>query len=92
MSKRKNFSTDLPCTICGCTTENGNTFHHVKSRGAGGLEVPWNEMPLCQTHHNEAHNSKGLPNFARNNPTVKSWLIENDWEILELNGKWFHEE
>ena len=93
MRKRKNYSTEELCTVCSCYTENGNTLHHVKSRGSMGPEVDWNEMPLCQIHHTEVHASK-LSSFSRKYPQVKTWLLNHEWEMISVFGKdkWFHGE
>lgn len=88
--KRKNYSTEELCITCEAWTENGNTFHHVKSRGSGGPELPWNEMPLCSRCHNEAHSCGGTKSFAEKYPQVRAWLINNGWEFLEFNEKWVH--
>lgn len=89
MSKAKNFSTSTPCLACGYTTENGNTFHHIKSRGSGGSDHAQNMMPLCQKHHNLVHNM-GLSKFADFHPRVHDWLLRNEWS-KNFDGKWFNE-
>jgi hypothetical protein len=83
------YCTDEACTVCGAHTEGGNDLHHVKTRGAGGTDHPWNLMPLCNLHHRELHNS-GLITFSKRFKNVHSWLVVRDWCICELTGKWYH--
>jgi hypothetical protein len=90
MSKAKNFSTSEPCTACLKVTENGNTFHHVKTRGAGGSNHPENMMPLCQSHHALVHSSIGLQGFVNLHPRVHEWMLRNNW-YQNFDGKWFNE-
>ena len=51
----------LPCTVCRKPAP--SEAHHVKSRGAGGVEVK-NLLPLCLEHHNFWH-TMGRKTFAR---------------------------
>lgn len=86
--KRRSFQTEEPCAACE-TESFQRCFHHVKHRGSGGLDSPWNMMPLCQKHHNEIHlwnNTK----FANEYENVKAWFIANDWSFSETYQKWIH--
>lgn len=47
--------------------------HHVKSRGAGGDDVPENLMPLCLKHHTEIH-KVGEHTMSGRYPTIGHWL------------------
>lgn len=47
------------CFICGHPA----TFHHLRTKGAGGGDEPENLMALCLMHHREAHD-KGAKTFA----------------------------
>lgn len=87
--KLKKYCTSEACLVCGAHTEGGNDLHHVKTRGAGGTDHPWNLMPLCNGHHRELHNS-GFLTFTRKFPTVRAWLVLNNWMVCDLTGKWFH--
>ncbi len=40
------------CAVCGWKPCDA---HHLKSRGAGGDDVPENLISLCRRHHCEAH-------------------------------------
>lgn len=56
----------LPCLACASRDAQGalaavhegtarSHAHHVRSRGAGGDDVPENLLPLCAQHHMEIH-------------------------------------
>lgn len=83
----KNYSTDRPCLACGKVTENGNTFHHILTRGSGGPDYDWNLMPLCGNHHTEIH-LKGMTYFADKFPTIRTWLLFYKWEFNSFVKKW----
>lgn len=40
------------CAVCGWKPCDA---HHLKSRGAGGDDVPENLISLCRRHHTEIH-------------------------------------
>lgn len=77
----------LPCMACG----NPNSeIHHIKTRGSGGKDDPWNIIPLCSDDHTQAswaiHRNK--TKFFNRYPHVKDYLIELGWDF---NGpKLFH--
>ena len=85
-----NYSTDEVCTVCHVITENGNTLHHVKTRGSGGSDDPSNLMPLCHAHHVEVHAS-GLTSFSKKHKRVMVWLKCMGWTFSDLTGKWSQE-
>ena len=76
-----------PKVKCPACTRVADCFHHVKTRGAGGSDEPWNLMPLCQAHHNEIH-MKGNCLMAAKHPNVGLWLVSKGWELDAFRGKW----
>lgn len=58
---------------------------HVRGRGAGGPDTPWNVVPHCRTHHNE-WGSMGYPKFVKHYPKFKSYLERLGWTYGELEG------
>ena len=85
---RKKYQTNLACINCGIYTENGNCFHHVKSRGSGGCDSYWNLMPLCFRCHERIHRS--MIKFVSENPNVEDWLLKNGWYLDSFRNKWVH--
>jgi 5-methylcytosine-specific restriction endonuclease McrA len=81
------YNTDEPCLCCGVYTENGNCYHHIKTRKSGGTDDAFNLMPLCQRCHNYFH-SIPLSSITKKNVVVKGWLEANGW-VFEY-GKWRH--
>jgi hypothetical protein len=77
---------DQRCLVCG---RRGAVAHHVKSKGSGGSDEPWNLMSLDLIHHNEVH-SAGLTAFAAKYRTVHLWLLANGWEFDDQKRKWTH--
>ena len=63
--------------------------HHVKTRGAGGHDVPENLMPLCAEHHRMIHD-KGTSHMATVFPSVRHWLLLAGWCCD--GGRWKREE
>lgn len=78
-----------PCCACGISGGGRVCYHHELSRKAWpefALST-WNKMPLCFTHHTQAH-SIGTATLSEKFPGVRSWLLKNGWEF---NGrKWQH--
>lgn len=71
----------MRCLIC-------NEFcdpAHVKSRGAGGHDLPENVLNLCRRHHSEQ--SIGIVTFVLKYPVVKRKLESMGWEIVDLFGQ-----
>jgi predicted restriction endonuclease len=60
---------------------------HIKTRGAGGSDAPFNIMLLCRAHHQEQH-MVGLVTFTNKYPKVTKYLLDSGW-IME-RGKWRH--
>ncbi len=44
---------DMECAACG--DWQNVSGHHIKSRGAGGHDIPENLIPLCIRCHTEIH-------------------------------------
>lgn len=42
----------LQCIACGTTID--VEAHHIKTRGSGGGDDPWNVIPLCANDHTQA--------------------------------------
>ena len=84
------YKTDKPCTVCGIRTENGNCYDHIKTRGSGGPDEPWNMMPICLKHHNEK-GQKGVIWMAETYIWYKHWLCHNGWEFDKFLDRWIHE-
>lgn len=61
----------LPCVACGANPP--NHAHHIKTRGSGGGDYPWNLMPLDFKCHTEVHQI-GLKKFCEKYPRVKEYL------------------
>lgn len=51
------------CEVCGA---NGPSDpHHIKSRGAGGDDIPSNLISLCRAHHTQIHKIGAETFFAK---------------------------
>lgn len=66
-----------PCCICGRWPSDPS---HVKSRGSGGPDTPWNVVPMCREHHREWHQI-GPSKFLRKYPPFEFLLKYMGWEI-----------
>ena len=75
---------ELWCLVC---LDTPCDVHHVKTRGAGGHDLPENLMPLCPKHHGLVHLS-GLWKISEENKAVDNWLILAGWEKDERRKKW----
>lgn len=80
------YQTNERCIISGISP---CEFHHLKTRGAGGLDVEWNMMPLSREKHSEAHHL-GLRRFVEKYPQARSWMIKRGWEFDPVLFKWTH--
>jgi len=87
LSKETNYKTKEPCVSCKASTENGNCFHHIKTRASGGKDVPENMIPTCKQCHAMFHNHS-TNYMASKYSSVMEWLLSNGWYICELTGKW----
>lgn len=78
----------LPCMACGSI---GSTeAHHIKTRGSGGGDDPWNILPLCSYHHTLSPFAwhRGPRQFLMAFPRVEEHVKKLGWEIL--NGKLYN--
>jgi hypothetical protein len=63
--------------------------HHVKTRGSGGTDDPWNLMPVCRRDHTRIH-QEGLAKVAKGNLSLLTWLVENGWVFNKERKQWRH--
>jgi hypothetical protein len=84
MGRGKYTSKILRCLVTGKALPD---LHHVKTRGAGGGDEPWNLMPLSREAHSEVH-FIGLTRFAEKYPTVRKWLSDNGWTQCPVLLRW----
>ena len=71
------------CQYAGESTE----IDHVKTRGSGGTDSPWNKMPLCFYHHT-LKGQKGISWMAEKFTAYKDWLESNWWYFCGTRKKW----
>lgn len=69
------------CVICGKVSDAA----HIKSRGAGGDDVPTNLIALCRWHHQLQH-AIGWARFVLGWPVVGDELKKRGWEIRREFG------
>ncbi len=86
--KKKRYIANLECCVA-CGEPPPNVLHHIKTRGAGGTDDPWNLMPLCVLCHHKVH-ARGTITFARENKQVNSWLLRNGYSWDPIARKWLH--
>lgn len=86
-----NWSTDEACVSCGHSYKNMVCMHHVYSRKSykEHQDKPWNKMPLCLICHEAIH--RGMNKLIESRPSIKEWLLKNDWYFDEIKGAWKHE-
>ncbi len=70
-----------PCSVCFRVPSDPC---HIRSKGAGGHDLPFNLIPMCREHHVEQH-KVGWDTMRRRYFTVDLFLKENGWE--KLNGR-----
>lgn len=66
-----------PCIACGAPPR--SDVSHIRSRGAGGPNVPWNMIPFCRLHHVQQH-QVGWNILMRCYPRVRARLLELGWQ------------
>lgn len=77
---------ELPCLACGTTLD--VEAHHVKTKGSGGGDDPWNVIPLCTNHHTAEDFSwhRNLKKFFRKFPWVWTHLMrELGWQYTYVH-------
>lgn len=83
----ENYKADSRCVPCGVFGDGMVCYHHLKTRGSGGLDSEQNLIPVCLKCHNEFH-AKGTVFMAEKYHTVSTWLINNGWEFCEFKKAW----
>lgn len=73
----------LPCCVCG---RMGVDPSHIRTRGSGGPDTPWNVVPHCRLHHTEWGQS--WSKFLRKYPPMAFMLRKMGWEWAD--GKLWH--
>ncbi len=56
------------CEACK-VVKHADAVHHIRTRGAGGDNVPENLLSLCAEHHGEVH-AMGLRRFITTHPDL----------------------
>lgn len=72
----------LPCIICGFHL---SEIHHVRTRGAGFGDDPWNVIPVCRKHHTEIHKT-GMVQMLEKTKHLLNYLKALGWELSIVNG------
>lgn len=84
----------LGCIVCQDRKEPQiyrTEVHHLKTKKTFGDDVEWNLIPLCVREHRILH-TIGLTTFSRKHRVVWDLLIQMNWELDELSGRWIHPE
>ena len=73
------------CVITGCYNARDFQGHHLRSRGAGGSDGPWNRLGVCRIHHIDI-GAIGLELFCEHHPEIKQFVeraeeIERIWQL-----------
>ena len=76
---------------CVATGKIGVDLHHIKTRGAGGSDEPWNLIPLSHEIHVEWH-QKGMDFMSNRYHNIYYWLMDHGWRLCYIREKWFHDE
>jgi HNH endonuclease len=81
---------DKPCIVCGGWPTD---CAHIRSRGAGGPDTPWNLLPLCRRHHTEQH-ARGFVWMSKRYPPVTFELYRRGWRLVTgfKGPQWIHQE
>lgn len=80
-----NSARSQPCVACGSSPADPA---HIRSRGAGGPDEPWNLLSLCRNCHIYQHRS-GWKKFSEVFPKVWERLVILGWDIYPT-GKLYH--
>lgn len=67
---------DEPCQACGF--EGPVEIHHIRTRGSGGIDAPWNLIVLCRTDHTRWH-AMGPIKFLARHPDLFEYLSRCQW-------------
>jgi hypothetical protein len=69
---------NMPCAACGASPPNDP--HHIKTKGSGGGDEPFNLISLCRRHHIEWHHY-GAVRFLTRFPDLRYRLLKQGWVI-----------
>lgn len=58
---------------------------HIKTRGAGAGNEPWEYIMMCREHHQEQHKI-GWARFADKYPAIKKSLSDRGWVLENVIG------
>jgi predicted restriction endonuclease len=72
----------MKCLVCHRTDVDRC---HIKTKGSGGSDEPFNIMSLCRLHHALQHQI-GIVTFIEKYPAVLKDVQSKGWEITRLNG------
>lgn len=72
----------MGCLICSSRRID---ICHIKTRGSGGNNEPWNIMKMCREHHTEQH-ALGWWRFANKYPIVMKELNHKGWVFVDRFG------
>ncbi|MGZ3742748.1 MAG: HNH endonuclease signature motif containing protein [Pseudobdellovibrionaceae bacterium] len=73
----------LQCIACGNPRD--VEAHHIKTKGSGGGDDPWNVIPLCSDCHTQAEWAwhRNIKNFFRKYRHVWTHIIKNlEWDFI----------
>jgi hypothetical protein len=76
----------MHCFINGCHNPRDYRGHHIKHRGSGGSDGPWNRLGLCRAHHTEIH-AIGVEAFIKKYPDSES-IIRRGISFEEIYQRW----
>jgi|SRR6267142_6751031 len=85
--KRQYIDPEARCVVMG---QLGCDLHHIKTRGAGGTDAPFNLIPLSHHLHVEWH-VRGTSFMAAKYMEIHLWLLHHGWHLCEVREKWIHE-
>lgn len=80
----------MTCLIKGCFRPRDFTGHHLKHKGSGGSDGPWNRLGFCRVHHSEYHQI-GRSAFIEKYPESK-FLIERAESVELIWQRWLRGE
>lgn len=72
----------MNCCVCG---KSPCDVAHIKTRGSGGSDEPFNLAPLCRRHHSESH-QLGWHLFCEKYPVMIAVFRRRGWEFYDHFG------
>ncbi len=73
----------MPCAICGQAPMSDPS--HIRTRGSGGPDEPWNVFPKCRKHHIEWGGS--WSSFLKKYPLFM-WRLQKAGWVIEGDRLW----